>query len=89
MLALFDSYPAEWEGIALILGGVGILMAIPTLLWMVLGQPHVDVIWEVNRQDDEARQQIGYVPEHPDLTPYASIQEVLLLVCWLLEVRPV
>jgi ABC-type multidrug transport system ATPase subunit len=34
----------------------------------------------------EARQLITYVPEHPDVTPYASIEEVLLLVCRLREV---
>ncbi len=34
----------------------------------------------------DARQLITYVPEHPDLTPYASIEEVLLLVCRLRQV---
>jgi ABC-type multidrug transport system ATPase subunit len=29
----------------------------------------------------QARQLITYVPEHPDITPYANIEEVLLLVC--------
>jgi ABC-type multidrug transport system ATPase subunit len=33
------------------------------------------------REEVAARQPLAYVPEHPDLTPYASILEVLLLVC--------
>jgi ABC-type multidrug transport system ATPase subunit len=32
------------------------------------------------RAEAEARRQLAYVPEHPELTPYASIADVLLLV---------
>ena len=28
-----------------------------------------------------ARRRLAYVPEHPDVTPYASVDEVLGLVC--------
>jgi len=33
----------------------------------------------------EARKGLAYLPEHPDLTPYASIKEILNLVCRLRE----
>ena len=33
------------------------------------------------RDEVAARQPLAYVPEHPDLTPYASILETLELVC--------
>lgn len=33
------------------------------------------------RDEVAARRLLAYVPEHPDLTPYASLLEVLLLVC--------
>ena len=32
------------------------------------------------RSEAEARRHLAYVPEHPELTPYASIADVLLLV---------
>lgn len=32
-------------------------------------------------EEVEARRQLAYVPEHPDVTPYASVVEVLGLVC--------
>jgi ABC-2 type transport system ATP-binding protein len=35
-------------------------------------------LWE---QETGARAQIAYLPEHPDLTPYATLDEVLGLVC--------
>jgi ABC-type multidrug transport system ATPase subunit len=35
-------------------------------------------LWE---QEIKARSQLVYVPEYPDLTPYASIKEVMDLVC--------
>jgi ABC-type multidrug transport system ATPase subunit len=28
-----------------------------------------------------ARRRVAYVPEHPDLTPYATVEEILALVC--------
>jgi len=33
------------------------------------------------RDEEEARRPLAYVPEHPDLSPYASLLEVLRLVC--------
>jgi ABC-type multidrug transport system ATPase subunit len=33
------------------------------------------------REEIQARRFLAHVPEHPDLTPYASVLEVLLLVC--------
>jgi ABC-type multidrug transport system ATPase subunit len=33
------------------------------------------------RDEVAARRLLAYVPEHPDLTPYASLREVMLLVC--------
>lgn len=40
------------------------------------------------REEAAARAQLAYVPEHPDLTPYATVGEVLGLVCRLRS-RPV
>jgi len=33
------------------------------------------------RDEIEARQRIAYLPEHPDLTPYATLDEIVSLVC--------
>jgi len=33
------------------------------------------------KQEVEARKNISYLPEYPDLTPYASVREILNLVC--------
>ncbi len=33
------------------------------------------------RHEVAARQHLAYLPEHPDLTPYATVTEVLQLVC--------
>ena len=32
-------------------------------------------------QEEEARRTLAYVPEQPDLTPYATVREILGLVC--------
>ena len=40
------------------------------------------------REEIEARRQLAYVPEYPDLTPYASVVEVLRLVCTLRHEPP-
>jgi ABC-type multidrug transport system ATPase subunit len=36
--------------------------------------------YDMWRQEVEARQSLAYVPEHPDLSPYATIGEILRLV---------
>ncbi len=33
------------------------------------------------RDEVEARSALAYVPEHPDLTPYATVREIMALVC--------
>jgi len=33
------------------------------------------------REEIEARRRIAYLPEHPDLTPYATLDEIVSLVC--------
>ena len=33
------------------------------------------------KHEVEARRELAYLPEHPDLTPYATIGEILRLVC--------
>jgi ABC-2 type transport system ATP-binding protein len=38
------------------------------------------------REEVRARRRLAYVPEQPDLTPYATLQEVMRLVCRLREV---
>src|SRR5262249_46298753 len=38
-------------------------------------------------QELKARQDLAYLPEQPDVTPYASGEEIVRLVCWLRE-RP-
>ena len=40
------------------------------------------------RDEAAARRHLAYVPEHPDLTPYATVREILELVCGLRS-RPV
>jgi ABC-2 type transport system ATP-binding protein len=35
------------------------------------------------REEVEARSHLAYLPEHPDLTPYATVLEILQLVCGL------
>ncbi len=37
--------------------------------------------FDIWREEVAARKQLSYIPEHPDLTPYASVEEVLHLVC--------
>ncbi len=40
------------------------------------------------KQEVEARRELAYVPEQPDLTPYATISDVMRLVCRLRRERP-
>ncbi len=42
-------------------------------------------LWE---REVSARKELAYLPERPDLTPYASIKEILNLVCRLREQPP-
>jgi ABC-2 type transport system ATP-binding protein len=39
------------------------------------------------KQEVEARRELAYVPEQPDLTPYATIRDVMQLVCRLRRER--
>jgi ABC-type multidrug transport system ATPase subunit len=73
------------SGVTLLLGPNGAGKS--TLLKLLAGveQPasgtvHVDGhdMW---RDEAAARASLAYVPEHPDLTPYATVGEVLGLVC--------
>jgi ABC-2 type transport system ATP-binding protein len=80
------------RGVTLLLGPNGAGKS--TLLKLVAGVEHpaagtvtVDGhdMW---RDEIAARAALAYVPEHPDLTPYATVSEVLGLVCRL-RGRPV
>ena len=37
--------------------------------------------YDLWKEEVEARKSLAYLPEHPDLTPYATIKEILNLVC--------
>jgi ABC-2 type transport system ATP-binding protein len=41
--------------------------------------------YDLWKEEVAARKGLAYLPEHPDLTPYASIKEILDLVCRLRE----
>lgn len=41
--------------------------------------------YDLWQDEAEARRLLAYVPEHPDITPYASVREVLELAAWLRE----
>jgi ABC-2 type transport system ATP-binding protein len=79
-------------GVTLLLGPNGAGKS--TLLKLVAGVEHPTTgtvaidghdLW---RDEVAARAALAYVPEHPDLTPYATVAEVLGLVCRL-RGRPV
>jgi len=60
-----------------------------TLLRLAAGveRPHqgsvkVDGL-DLERDEVEARRRLAYVPEHPDVSPYANLRELLRLVCGL------
>lgn len=72
-------------GVTLLLGPNGAGKS--TLLKLVAGVEHPAVgtitvdghdMW---RDEIAARAALAYVPEHPDLTPYATVSDVLRLVC--------
>ena len=58
-----------------------------TLLKIAAGveRPDAGAVWieghDAWREEAEARRGLAYVPEHPDLSPYASVLETLQLVC--------
>jgi ABC-2 type transport system ATP-binding protein len=72
-------------GLTLLLGPNGCGKS--TLLKLASGVESPDSgIISINRYDlwkneVEARRELAYLPEHPDLTPYASIKEIMDLVC--------
>ena len=74
-------------GLTLLLGPNGCGKS--TLLKLAAGveRPDTGVIaingHDVWNDEVEARRGLAYLPEHPDLTPYASIKEILDLVCCL------
>jgi len=72
-------------GLTLLLGPNG--SGKTTLLKLAAGveKPDEGKIW-IDRKDlwkneVAARRDIAYLPEHPDLTPYASIREIVRFVC--------
>jgi ABC-type multidrug transport system ATPase subunit len=79
-------------GVSLLLGPNGAGKS--TLLKLVAGveQPASGTIsidgHDLWRDEVAARAALAYVPEHPDLTPYATVGEILGLVCRL-RARPV
>lgn len=72
-------------GLTLLLGPNGCGKS--TLLKLAAGIERPDAgRVEVNGRDlwtdeVEARRSLAYVPEQPDLTPYATVREILLMVC--------
>ena len=40
------------------------------------------------REEVEARRRLAYVPDHPELTPYATLREILTFVCRLRREAP-
>ena len=79
-------------GLSLLLGPNGCGKS--TLLKLAAGieRPDRGTV-EINGHDmwrDEiaARRELAYVPEQPDLTPYATIQDILYLVCRLRSISP-
>jgi len=73
------------SGLTLLLGPNGCGKS--TLLKLMAGveRPdagHVAILGrDIWRDEVEARRPLAYLPEHPDLSPYASLAEVLRLVC--------
>ena len=58
-----------------------------TLLRLAAGveRPHEGTVevdgLDLARDEVEARRRLAYVPEHPDVSPYASVRDLLRLVC--------
>ena len=74
---------AVGPGLTLVVGPNGAGKS--TLLRVVAGveRPPAGRVWlmghDVWREETAARARLAYVPEHPELTPYASVGEVVLL----------
>jgi hypothetical protein len=46
----FNQFPAQWEWVALILGGVALIMAIPPLIQMKWGAPKIHLSFEIDEE---------------------------------------
>ncbi|MHB8054876.1 MAG: ATP-binding cassette domain-containing protein [Candidatus Aminicenantales bacterium] len=72
-------------GLSLLLGPNG--SGKTTLLKLAAGveKPDQGKVWidgnDLWKNEVAARRTIAYLPEHPDLTPYASIREIIRFVC--------
>jgi ABC-2 type transport system ATP-binding protein len=79
-------------GLTLLLGANG--SGKTTLMRVAAGieQPDEGIVtiggWNLWTDEVQARRPIAYVPEQPDLTPYATVSEVLSLVARLREAAP-
>jgi ABC-2 type transport system ATP-binding protein len=75
------------RGLTLLLGPNGCGKS--TLLKIAAGveRPHRGAVrvsgHDLWRDEVAARRELAYLPEHPDLTPYASVDDILALVCGL------
>ncbi len=83
---VFQSLNLSMEtGLTLLLGPNG--SGKTTLLKIAAGveKPDAGTVWidghDLWKHEVAARREIAYLPEHPDLTPYASIREITRFVC--------
>ena len=52
-IGIFGRVPDEWEWVAIVLAGVGIVMTTPNVLQMIWGRACVETIFEVSDEDNE------------------------------------
>ena len=52
MRGVFGGFPAQWEWVGIVLAGVGILMASPTILQMIWGRARLSVEFKKNAQGE-------------------------------------
>jgi len=52
-IGIFGRVPDEWEWVAIVLAGVGIVMTTPNILQMVWGRACVETIFEVSDEDNK------------------------------------